>query len=166
MEQGRVYKEYNLCTPWCGAHGLPRCSLLSNYFVLTWYQLKCNVSFSLRKLKAFLALIFTKLTDTQEDFLGGTSPKSQNKCGKYGWWYVFVHKQNMAFIAQIFTKFTVNHSTRVKFSYTEFCPSRKKYLKTRTKFPLHFQQSMIFTALISRTVAPARIRCVEIIYIL
>jgi len=41
MEQGRVYKEYTLCTPWCGARGLPRCSLLSNYFMLTWYKLKC-----------------------------------------------------------------------------------------------------------------------------
>ena len=161
MEQGRVYKEYRLCT-----RGLPRRSLLSNYFMLTWYKLKCNFNFSLRKLKAFLASIFKKLADTQEDFLGGISAKSENKCGKCGWWYVFVHKQSMAFIAQIFTKFTFNHSRYVKFSYTEFCPNRKKYLETRETFPLLFQQNMIFTALISRTVALARIRCVEIIYIL
>jgi len=80
-----VYEEYKLCTPCCGTRGLPRCSLPQNYFMLTWYKLKCNINFSLRKVKAFLASIFTKLTDTEEDFVGGISPKSENKRQKYGW---------------------------------------------------------------------------------
>jgi len=52
--------------------------------MVTWYTLKCNYNFAPRKVKSFLASIFPKLTDTQEDFLGGISPKSENKCGKHG----------------------------------------------------------------------------------
>jgi len=80
-----VYKEYKLCTVWCGTRALPTCSLLLNYFMLTRYRLKCNINFALRKVKTFLASIFTKLTVTEEDFLSGISPKSENKCEKYGW---------------------------------------------------------------------------------
>jgi len=69
----------------------------------------------------------------------------------------------MDFIAHISTKFTVNHSRIVKFLYTEFFPNRTKYLETRAKFSPHFKQSMIFTALISRLIEPAQIRCVKIV---
>jgi len=69
-----------------------KCSLLEKCHTVSRYTCKCNSVYAHTKGTSFSAPILMKLTNNQRHY-AQFSPKSANRCGKYGKKFIYVRPQ-------------------------------------------------------------------------